>query len=123
MEIIYRTCDGVIFEKESEARAHEAIDVCGSLTMWNRNGEVTTDTNQAYVVLLGTEEAAEAFLAMNNAEEMECIGIEPDSTGIYLWNDWDQRYDWLDFDCARGAKKAVEMAEEKFFRLVTPVEY
>lgn len=92
MEIVYRSCNGKIFDKREECLKYE-----NSLAfkMYGPNG-LTTNADVCYVVDIKTAEAAKDFLETCHTIETPCSGIVRDCPGVYAWSPTDQKYFLLD---------------------------
>ena len=72
--------------------------------MFNRSGERTDDTCDAFVVHLTNEDAAGRFLAMIQSNPNESqdaadkCGVFEDDWGWYYWDEFEEHYRWIDED-------------------------
>lgn len=116
METVYRTVDGQIFTEMPEAVKHEE-SLTKNVVMFDRFGNTTTATNQALVVCLIGDKAADTFLSMANMQaDHDCYGIESGDEGVFVFNEWEEEYQWFDedlFDSLANAAKIWKEAEKR----------
>ena len=114
MQIIYRAFDGKEFDNEPDCVYHESSL---SYHMWDRNGKGVidrTETVKAFVVYFPTEASALGFMA--TAKEMgdtDVTGIDGDSVGLYIWDEWNERYRYVASDERRGIAAAHNFIESQ----------
>ena len=107
MQTVYRTIDGQIFEDQLKAISHE-FDISKGIMMFDWHSQPTKATSDARVVWLADEKATELFLDMANAQgDHTCVGIEPDISGLFAWDENQERYIWIDTDIAESIAKAM----------------
>lgn len=114
MQIIYRAFDGKEFDNEADCVYHES---CLSYHMWDRNGKGVTDrteTEKAFVVYFPTGASALGF--MTTAKEMgdtNIAGIDDDCVGLYVWDEWNEKYRYVAPDERRGIAAAHNFIESQ----------
>ena len=98
MEIIYRTIDGKEFNNETEAQHHELM-LRDSLKMWNRQGNETSETCQAFCVYIANEEASKLFLHLAKVQgDHDANGICEGDYGLFYWDECEATYRYIDED-------------------------
>lgn len=88
MEIVYRSCNGKIFDKRDECLEYEKTL---AFKMYGPNG-LTSNADVCYIVDIKTPEAAEDFLETCRTIGTPCDGIQHDCSGIYAWSSGDAQY-------------------------------
>jgi hypothetical protein len=115
MTIIYRAFDGKEFDNEADCCYHEHT-LYSAYTAWDRTGrqlEVGETTEHAYVVHLHDDHSARAFIeAAKNCGDTSMTGICEGDMGFYRWNEWDERYEWVDEEVYRFVIKIIDSVEK-----------
>ena len=113
MELIYRTIDGKEFDNEIEAVHHETCLKDG-LMMWDKDGERTDNSLDAYLVYCATVRAADYFDALSN--ELQGTIDEFTSTnrvGYHVWDAANANYKRIPDDIVQLLVKAAADVKEK----------
>jgi hypothetical protein len=98
MEIIYRTIDGKEFDNEADACFHESM-LRDSLKMWNRRGNETEETSQAFCVYIANEEASKLFVHLTKVQgDQDANGICDGDHGLFYWDECEATYRYVDED-------------------------
>ena len=112
MQIIYRTIDGEEFLDKNEAEEYEK-SLRDDVKMWTRDGRETDRTVDAYVVFLKNEFSADVFLGIAAEQNDEALsGIESGDFGMFIWNEWEETYQYIDPDFRRGVIIAQKYIDE-----------
>ena len=113
MEIIYRAFDGTEFRTKDACALYERNNVeLKGVRMWNVCGESTDASHNAYFLHLDDEmESAKAFIAMSESDDGYHDGIEDGDTGWYYWDDYNERYVFMEGDIIRAFARAVNEYE------------
>ena len=88
MEVVYRSCNGKIFDKRNECIEYETSL---AFKMYDTHGR-TINADVCYVVDIKTPEAAEDFLETCRIIGTPCDGIQRDCAGVYAWSFTDRKY-------------------------------
>ena len=115
MELIYRTLDGKEFDNEADAAYHENT-ILESARWWDRNGKEYTlvdgQTNAGFVVYLPNEIATAAFLKLAEMQgDLEAKTIDAELWGIFVWDECQERYVWIDEESFNIIKLAFDFKE------------
>ena len=92
MELIYRTIDGKEFNDETEAVHHETC-IKDGLLMWDKNGERTDNSLDAYLIYCATVRAADYFDVLSH--ELQGSADEFSSSnrvGYHIWDEANANY-------------------------------
>jgi hypothetical protein len=112
MQIIYRAIDGEEFLDKNEAVAYEK-SLRDDVKMWTRGGQEASCTEDAYVVLLKNESSADVFLGIAAEQKDEALsGIDSGDYGLFVWNEWEQTYQYIDSDFRKGIITAQKYLDE-----------
>lgn len=94
MKIQYVAADGQIFTSEEDCRKYEA-KTYEDMKMYSRNGVITDNVDCAIAVKLGSDDAVRLFINSCIASGSRHEGISEGDCGIFVWDDYDERYYWL----------------------------
>ena len=115
MQIIYRAFNGKEFDNEADCCYYESTIT--NYVMWDRLGKEVYDktrTEKAFVLYLPEENSARAFLEMAKATgDTGCKGLDVDCRGLFLWDEWNEEYRYLDEDERRAIAAASQYIESK----------
>lgn len=104
MEVIFKACDGALFESAEECVAHEKELQKKEPTWqgWDWDGKLTKKTDAAVLLHLSENDSAESFLrSAADANDDAMSGILPDDVGWFYWEESEERYCRID-DCLIG---------------------
>ena len=113
MEIIYRAFDGVEFRTKESCVQYERNNAgLKGVHMWDFSGKPTDESHNAYFLHLDDEmESAAAFIAMSENDDGYHDGIEDGDIGWYYWDEYDERYVFMERDIILAFAKAVNEYE------------
>ena len=113
MEIIYRAFDGTEFRTKDSCAQYERNNAgLKGVHMWNVCGKSVDESHNAYFLHLDDEEeSAKAFIAMSESDDGYYDGIEDGDTGWYYWDDYNERYVFMEGDIIRAFARAVNEYE------------
>ena len=114
MEIIYRTFDGKEFDNEADACYHESV-LRDGIKMWDRVGRERQETSAAFVLYLADVDANLAFFDMAEKQgDADIAGItKGEDYGLYLWDECDNEYHWIDDEELSVLMVAAKYIERK----------
>ena len=105
MEVIFKSCDGILFNNAMDCVAHEkGLQKKKEPTWqgWDWDGKLTKHTDEAVFLHLSEYDSAESFLqSAADANDDAISGILPDDVGWFYWEESEERYCWID-DCLIG---------------------
>ena len=115
MQIIYRAFDGKEFDNEADCCYYESTT--SNYVMWDRLGKEVydkTQTEKAFALYLPEENSARVFLEMaKTTGDTGCKGLDVDCRGLFLWDEWNEEYRWVDEDEIRAIAAASQYIESK----------
>lgn len=113
MEIVYRAFDGTEFRTKDACAQYERNSIgLKGIRMWDFSGKPTEETNNAYFLHLDDEEEyAKVFIAMSENDDGCHDGIEDDDIGWYYWDEYNERYVFMERDIILAFAKAVNEYE------------
>ena len=102
MEVIFKACDGALFNNVMDCVAHEKeLHETEEPTWqgWDWDGKLTKHTDEAVFLHLSEYDSAESFLRSAAAyNDDKTGGILPGDTGWFYWEEGEERYRLID-DC------------------------
>ena len=101
MRTVYESINGKIFYNKEECIEYEKTI---GFKMYDDEG-LTDRTDECFIVDIKTSEAAERFIETCDTNGDLCEGIDPDASGIYVWNSSEQKYFLLDSFEYKALKK------------------
>ena len=104
MKIIYKAWDGTEFD---ERDAYEKYEYDNPFVLMYHNTGRTSDTNDAFVVVLGNDNTTKNFIKMCEAQYTDHNGIAEDNYGLYVWDDNQEEYFYV--------SERVEEALKRYF--------
>ena len=107
MKIIFQAIDGKLFYDRADAEQYEQ-HILDLVQMWNLSGEPTTDTMNAYVIHLAPE-GGKMFIALSQVQGTGDYidGIDDESMGWYVWDDFSDSYSRLNDDIVNSLRKIL----------------
>ena len=104
MKTIYKAWDGTEFNERDACEKYEYDNPC--VMMYHNTGR-TSDTNDAFVVVLRNDNDAKNFIKLCEAQDTDYKGITEDDCGLYVWDDDEERYFYV--------SERVEDALKRYF--------
>ena len=104
MELIYRAWNGTEFDERDACEKYEHDNPC--VLMYHNTGR-TSESNDAFVVVLRNDNDAKSFIKMCKAQDTYSVGIVEDDYGLYVWDDNEERYFYV--------SERVEEALKRYF--------
>lgn len=104
----YVAYDGKEFDTAAECLQYEANVLNTKPQMWDVNGALTEDVESAWLVHLANLNETTWLLNKTTLSE----GIDEESTGWFYWDDWDERYIWLDEKLVNIIHKSALISKE-----------
>lgn len=101
MRVWFESFDGKMFKSQMECEAHE--EAISSFKMFN-DKTVAENTDEALVVYLPETSSAKAFITRCVEEGSDYEGIEDDYTGLFVWDDGEERYNYVSDRCIEAIK-------------------
>lgn len=112
----YKTIDGLIFKDYNEAIQHEKkLDHSKDFLMFNDKGNEVDSSDNATIIWIAdnydedneTNISAEKFYQYNSSRSLSISGIENDSYGLFIWDDWSDQYHWIDDDIVKALEIVI----------------
>ena len=110
MKTLYRTVDGLEFYDEFDAREHEEKLLDTSVYMYDANGHRIHHTNEAMVLLLWGDKAADYFITLADDlgdDTVEDNGIVSKAEGVFYWSAEEETYREIPLDVEEGVLTAL----------------
>lgn len=102
MKTRYQTLDGELFNEAADATMHEEA-ILSHVHMWDRKGNITSDTTEAVLLLLSENVlAGKTFKKMVTANEKDVLGediedmFDDKDTGWFYWDEFCDTYRCID---------------------------
>jgi len=102
MKTRYQTLDGEMFDEAADAGIHEEV-ILSYVQMWDRQGNITFDTNTAVLLHLSENVlAGKIFKKMVEANEIDVLGediehmFNDEDSGWFYWDEYTETYRYLD---------------------------
>lgn len=105
MKIIYKAWDGTEFDEKDACEKYEYDNPC--VMMYNDKGR-TSNSDDAFVVLLEHKDDAEKFIELCEAQCTRSDGITEGDCGLYIWDDYEEKYFYV--------SDRVEEALKRYFK-------
>ena len=98
MKQVWLTWDGCTFNDHMDAAQHEEYLADFVITMYDREGKLTTDTTNAMILHLKNAEAAEVFInaVTRNKDDGIYAGIGTEEIGWFYWDEWEEKYHFIE---------------------------
>lgn len=109
MEVVYRAIDGKEFDNEADCCYHEHVLKEG-IIMMRRDGKITNQTDEGFLVWLRDESANLVFhsMAEEQGDKQVTSIVKGEDYGLFLWDDCVESYRWID---AEELERLVEMSQ------------
>lgn len=108
IKTMYQTSDGLLFEEteKDKAQQHET-ELEKSVYMFYADGTRTDNIEHAVLVYLPLHYSASKFIEIAEINGNSYQGIDENSTGWFLWNNWESCYDHISDNHIQGLLRAV----------------
>lgn len=105
--------NGVLYDTEEQAKAAYLRDKENrSYLTFNSEGEIITDPAFAAFVYFPEEKDSDAFIEDCEEQDTAYNGINPQSTGLFMWSDWCDGYIYLTDDDIKGIITVINKLKE-----------
>ena len=103
----FQAFDGKVFTDKDECLEHEKFLGADYCKMWDRNGNITDNPENAAFVFINEEKidnycgaptcGGRWFTAICH-DGKDCLGIEAEDSGFFYWDEWNGEYYYIETD-------------------------
>ena len=104
---------GILYDTAEQAKAAYELDKTNrSYLIFNSEGEIITDPTIATFVYFPEEKDSEDFIEDCEEQDTAYNGIEPQSSGLFMWSDWCDGYICLGDEDIKGLITVIDKLKE-----------